>query len=193
MVYSHRFCQLENNYSRPDVLPMIMVRDRAQKANPAGIAKLQELVRKRIEVIDPALAQNLTTKVFDCPDTLDRMCCMSGGYVRILMQLMPGAIDQIDGLPITSHAMQIAVEEARDAYRRSVYDREWQALATIAATKDIDTDDTDPLHFLLDRYVLEYRYYDKQRRLQRWYDVHPLMEEIEKFQKALAAAKDSLG
>lgn len=69
MVYSHRFSQLEDNYSRPDVLPMIMVRDRANKAYAPGIEKLRELVRKRIEIIDADLAQNLTTKVFDCPDT----------------------------------------------------------------------------------------------------------------------------
>ncbi|MGB3558212.1 MAG: ATP-binding protein [Geitlerinemataceae cyanobacterium] len=184
MIYSHRFSQLEDNYSRPDVLPMIMVRDRSNKANPPGIEKLRKLVYKRIEVIDAELAQNLTTKVFDCPDTLDRMCCMSGGHVRILMQLMQGAIDQIDVLPITSDAMQIAIEEGRDVYRRSVYDREWKLLAQVAQTKQITIDD-DHLHFLLDRYVLEYRYYDEKKRLQRWYDVHPLMEEIEKFQKAL--------
>jgi hypothetical protein len=170
--------------SRPDVLPMIMVRDRTNKADRLGIEKLQNLVRKRIEVIDADLAKNLTPKVFDCPDTLDRMCCMSGGHVRILMQLMQGSIDQIDVLPITSDAMQIAIEEARDVYRRSVYDQEWKALAKVAQTKDITIDD-DHLHFLLDRYVLEYRYYDENKRLQRWYDVHPLMEEIEKFQQAL--------
>jgi AAA ATPase domain len=184
MVYSHRFSQLEDNYSRPDVLPMIMVRDRANKANYAGIETLRELVRKRIEVIDAELVKDLTTKVFDCPDTLDRMCCMSGGHVRILMQLMQGAIDQIDVLPITSEAMQIAIEEARDVYRRSVYDREWKALAKVAQTKEIVIDE-DHLHFLLDRYVLEYRYYDEKKCLKRWYDVHPLMEEIEKFQQAL--------
>lgn len=109
---------------------------------------------------------------------------MSGGHVRILMQLMQGAIDQIDALPITSDAIQIAVEEARDVYRRSVYDREWAALAQISHTQEICTDDVDHLHFLLDRYVLEYRYYDEKKRLQRWYDVHPLIEDIEKFQKA---------
>ncbi len=190
MVYSHRFSQLEDNYSRPDVLPMIMVRDRNNQANHKEIETLRELVRKRMEAIDAELAQNLTTRVFDCPDTFDRLCCMSGGHVRILMQLMQGAIDQIDALPITSEAMQIAIEEGRDVYRRSVYDREWKLLAQVARTKEISID-ADHLHFLLDRYVLEYRYYDEKKRLKRWYDVHPLMEEIEKFQKAGELIVDS--
>ena len=31
------------------------------------------------------------------------------------------------------------------------------------------------------RCILEYRFYDQKGKLQRWYDVHPLVKDLERF------------
>lgn len=45
---------------------------------------------------------------------------MSGGPLRILMQLIQRAIDWTDRLPITAQAVQIAIEEARENYLNTI-------------------------------------------------------------------------
>lgn len=120
LVYSERATRLEDNYDKPDVLPMVMVRNQDGSINTDGIAKLREVIAKRIELIDPKLAQALDTQVFDSAATLERLCLMSGGHVRNLMQLIRTALDWTDELPITAEAVQRAIEEARDTYRNTI-------------------------------------------------------------------------
>ena len=120
MIYSGQASQLENNYDTPDVLPMIMVRNQNDGENSAGLEKLQELICRRVELIEPNLVKTLTGKVegvdsppvFDSPETLKLLCLMSGGHVRNLMQLIQKAIDWTDVLPITAKAARRAVESS---------------------------------------------------------------------------------
>jgi hypothetical protein len=184
LVYSERATRLEDNYDKPDVLPMVMVRNQDSSINTDGIAKLREVIAKRIELIDPKLAQTLDTQVFDSAATLERLCLMSGGHVRNLMQLIRTALDWTDELPITAAAVQRAIEEARDTYRNTIQESQWETLAKVCLQKQADNNELH-LRLLLNRCLLEYRYYDSQGKLQRWCNIHPLIEEIEQFQKAL--------
>jgi hypothetical protein len=184
LVYSERATRLEDNYDKPDVLPMVMVRNQNGSINTDGIAKLREVIAKRIELIDPKLAQTLDTQVFDSAATLERLCLMSGGHVRNLMQLIRTALDWTDELPISAEAVQRAIEEARDTYRNTIQESQWETLAKVCQQKQADNNKLH-LRLLLNRCLLEYRYYDPQGKLQRWCNIHPLIEEIEQFQKAL--------
>lgn len=190
MVYSERATRLEDNYDKPDVLPMVMVRNLDGSSNPAGLDKFRELITKRIVLIEPELATSVDTQVFDSAETLERLCLISGGHVRNLMQLIQRAIDWTDELPITSEAVQIAIEEARDTYRNAILEEQWQILARVCSLKYAENNEQH-LRLLLNRCLLEYRYYDGKKKLQRWYNLHPLIEEIEQFQKALAQVKIS--
>ncbi|WP_316432049.1 ATP-binding protein [Leptolyngbya sp. NK1-12] len=93
MVYSERATRLEDNYDKPDVLPMVMLRNRDGSPNPTGLQKFRELIYKRIAQIDPDLANGLDSQVFDSSETLEQLCLMSGGHMRNLMQLIQRAID----------------------------------------------------------------------------------------------------
>lgn len=190
MVYLERATRLEDNYDKPDVLPMVMVRNLNGSPNPAGLDKFRELITKRIVLIEPDLATSVDTQVFDSAETLERLWLISGGHVRNLMQLIQRAIDWTDELPITSEAVQIAIEEARDTYRNAILEDQWQILARVCSLKYAENNEQH-LRLLLNRCLLEYRYYDGKKKLQRWYNVHPLIEEIEQFQKALTQVKIS--
>jgi hypothetical protein len=188
MVYSERGTRLADNYDKPDVLPMVMVQNQDGSTSPAGLAKFRELITTRIKLIDPALANSVDTKVFDSAETLDRVCLMSGGHMRILMQLIQGAFNQIDELPITAEALQFAIEEEREIYRKTILQEQWDILAKVCHWKQADNNEQH-LRLLLNRCLLEYRYYDENKKLQSWCNIHPLIEEIEQFQKALTQVK----
>ncbi|NES22157.1 MAG: hypothetical protein F6K41_25335 [Symploca sp. SIO3E6] len=196
MVYSERATRLEDNYDKPDVLPMIMVRNPDGSVNTNGLAKLRELVSRRIALVDPQLVQTLegkieeldTPPVFDSADTLDQLCLMSGGHVRNLMQLIQKSIEWTDELPIKKQAVRRAIEEARETYRRSIQEYQWEILARVCQSKQADNNE-EHLRLLLNRCLLEYRYYDDQETLQIWCNVHPLIEGIPKFQASMERVK----
>lgn len=192
MVYSGRATQLEDNYDKPDVLPMVMVRYPDGSQNTAGLAKLRELVSRRVALIEPNLVQTLegavnelnVPPVFDSPETLNQLCLMSGGHVRNLMQLIQKAIDWTDELPISAKAVKRAIEETRETYQRTIQEHQWEVLARACLLKQSANDEAH-LSLLLNRCLLEYRYYDQNETLQIWCNVHPLIEGISKFQDTL--------
>ena len=183
MVYSNRATELINNYNDPQVLPMIMVQNPDGSTNEAGLAKIKELIEKRVKQVNPD--QSLETGVFDSRETLERLCLMSGGHVRNLLLMMQEAITRTEDLPITAKAAQRAITQARDVYRRTPEEGEWQILAKVSQTQRI-LNDEQHRNLLFSRCILEYRYYDEEGEMQPWYDVHPLIKGIKQFKDCLA-------
>ncbi|UNU26515.1 AAA family ATPase [Microcoleus vaginatus] len=183
MVYSNRATELINNYNDPQVLPMIMVQNPDGSTNEAGLAKIKELIEKRVKQVNPN--QSLETGLFDSRETLERLCLMSGGHVRNLLLMMQEAITRTEDLPITAKAAQRAITQARDVYRRTPEEGEWQILAKVSHTQRI-LNDEQHRDLLFSRCILEYRYYDEEGEMQPWYDVHPLIKGIKQFKDCLA-------
>jgi hypothetical protein len=186
MVYSSRAADLRDIYGDPQVLPMIMVQTPDGETDAAGLAKITEIIKKRIEPFAPNA--NLETEIFSSAEGLLRLCLMSGGHVRNLMLLVRSAIDHIDSLPITEKAIQRGITQARDTYRRTVEQDEWELLAKVTESKQIDNDDRYR-KLLFNRCVLQYGYFDVDGELQPWYDVHPLIKGIQQFKDAVAQLK----
>ena len=183
MVYSNRATELINNYNDPQVLPMIMVQNPDGSTNEAGLAKIKELIEKRVKQVNPN--QSLETGLFDSGETLERLCLMSGGHVRNLLLMMQEAITRTEDLPITAKAAQRAITQARDVYRRTPEEGEWQILAKVSQTQRI-LNDEQHRNLLFSRCILEYRFYDEEEEMQPWYDVHPLIKGIKQFKDCLA-------
>lgn len=103
--------------------------------------------------------------------------------MRNLLLLMRQAIKYTDTLPIHSRSVQRSISEARNTYRNTVYVNEWQALAKIYQSKQIDN---DQMHrsLLSQRCILEYCYLDAEGGIKCWYDIHPLIKGITEFQDA---------
>ena len=198
MIYSDRATRLEDRYDTPDVLPMVTVRWQDERINQAGLSKLKELVTRRIHAVHPKLVQTLEGPVqgvglpaiFDRPDSLERLCLMSGGHVRNLMQLVQKAIDWTDTLPINEKAVNRAIADARGTYLKAIQDSQWALLAEAHQKRDYKRD-SEHLRLLLNRCLLEYRYYDEATETsETWCNVHPLIEAIPQFQAALTALID---
>ena len=191
MVYSERCAQLQNNYDETDVLPMIMVSNQNNQPNEKGLQKIREMIAKRISyvklddstAIGVELAQQLETKVFDSPETLKQLSLMSGGHVRLLMQMMQKALDWTDDLPISQRSVRIAIEEAKEAFSNTIFEHQWELLRQVAASKAIPNEENHKEYprLLASRCILEYRYYDENYKLNRWHDIHPLVKDLDKF------------
>jgi hypothetical protein len=181
LIYSEWANEVKENYGKPGLLPMVMVRNPDGTPCNDGLAAMKELVKQRVQL---HTRQSLETQVFDSPETLERLCLMSGGHVRELMLLMQEAINRTDTLPLSRQAVQRAITEIRAVYQRTPKTDQWHLLAKVAKSKQIDNEEAYR-DLLFKRCVLEYQYFDGAGEKQTWYDVHPLIKEIKQFQEAL--------
>lgn len=118
MVYSSKSTMLEDNYDKPQVLPMIMVKDRYGKVNENGLAKMKEIICRRVAKIKLAdrpeigkeIANALDTQLFENTETLDQICLMSGGHTRNLMQYIQSAVKRTRQLPIRAREVKWALQ-----------------------------------------------------------------------------------
>jgi hypothetical protein len=182
MVHSKRAADLRDIYSDTQVLPMVMVRTQTGDVYQPGLDKIKEVICRRVKHVAPELS--FDTEVFDSPETLKQLCLMSGGHVRNLLLLTQDAIGRTAELPISKRAVQRAITQARDTYRRTVNHDQWGLLAEISRTKRVVNDDKYR-SLLFNRCLLEYRYLDDEGEVQRWCDVHPLIRGIQEFKEAV--------
>jgi len=182
MVYSTRATDLRDIYGDLQILPMIMVRTPDGTIYQPGIDKVKEVISKRVKPFAPT--SNLETEIFDNPQTLERLCLMSGGHVRNLLLLTQDAIGRTQELPITETAVRRAITQARDTYRRAVEDHQWSLLAEVSRSKRIINND-EYRSLMFNRCLLEYRYLDIEGEMHRWYDTHPLIQGIQEFKEAV--------
>ena len=147
------------------------------------VKRIEEVTLKNQPNIGKDLAQALDSKVFVSSEVLDRLCLMSGGHVRLLMKMIQKAIDWTEDLPISKQAVNTAIEEAKNDYRNTIFEHQWPLLREVAATKQIPNHESDREYqrLLASSCILQYRYYDENDKLQHWYDVHPLVKDLEKF------------
>ena len=179
LVYSDKGTVLEEAFGSVQALPMIALFTPQGEPYPPGMNKLKELVRKRIEQVD----SNLTfQEVFTNEALLEKLCNMSGGHVRYLMLLMKTTLQKTLELPIQEKAVLGAIASLRLTYRRAISEDEWSILAEVHQSK------RKPNHkkyqkLLFNRHILEYHWLE-EGDIQPWYDIHPIIFEIEEFQKA---------
>jgi hypothetical protein len=183
LLYSKRATDLRDIYGEPLILPMIMVKTRDGDIYQPGLKKVKEVIYKRVRQIAPELS--LETDIFENSHTLEGLCLMSGGHVRNLLLLTQDAIGRIDELPITEKAVRRAITQARDTYRRAVEESQWGLLAEVSRTKRIINAD-QYRSLMYNRCLLEYRYLDDNDEIQRWYDIHPLIQGVPEFKEAVA-------
>jgi hypothetical protein len=183
LVYSNRASHLRNTYGNIHVLPMVMVRERDGTIHKPGLAIMKQLVRQRTEHFTKL---PLFPEVFESEEILDRLCLISGGHLRELMQLVQTSLNWTEQLPVQKAAVLRAIAKGQDDYRNAVDERDWVRLAEVAQTKRIQNDD-EYRALLFNRCVLEYRMVqekDDDFQTIRWHDVNPLIEIPELFKQA---------
>ncbi|ALG69190.1 AAA family ATPase [Beggiatoa leptomitoformis] len=173
LAHSTSAVELENRYGqRVEILPMITIRKRGTKELcECGLKTLSELIEKRLQVAALTLTDFLNEA------DLKRLCLMSGGHTRNLVQLVRTALEYSSSFPLSTKAVDKAIAQMRDTMRRSIDAHEWEKLAEVHR----DQDEKNYRDLLFRRVILEYRDDDETT----WHDIHPLIEEIEEFKTAM--------
>ncbi|MBD2341103.1 ATP-binding protein [Calothrix sp. FACHB-156] len=176
LVYSNRAAELQDIYADvPQILPMVMVHNPHNKPYDRGLNKVKELLQKRINLIEINIS---IMDMFQSSNDLEELCLMSGGHIRNLILLMKEAIKYADKLPIPTMSVKRAISEVRNTYQNTAYANEWEILGKVHLSKAIENDQ-EHRGLLFNRCILQYRYLDEDGKAKSWYDVHPIMWDIE--------------
>lgn len=169
----------------PKVLPMVLVRQRDGGDNEPGMALLRQLVMARAF---PEVSWNarlgLIHEVFDAPETLDRLCRVSGGHIRNLLGLLYSCLQRQDP-PFSRECLEAVIKDYRDDLLLAIEESEWELLYEVVHQQSV-RGETEYQRLLRSMFVYEYRDVTG-----RWFGISPALAETEKviaWQQKLQAA-----
>lgn len=168
----------------PSVLPMIKVENRGDHSQcEAGYTALRHLVQRRVGADHPW--ESAITK-----EAADFLIKYSGGHLRIFMTMLRETAARAKTTPVTLADAEEGIGSTVETMARmpAAY---WAKLAAveIGGGTSLDTADPDYRKMLQMAYVLEYRNGEnslgKFQRKATWYAVHPILRELDSFNKAV--------
>jgi hypothetical protein len=136
----------------PLIIPMIQVRQADGTPHEAGMARLREIIGRRLRA-----ARTDFDGAFDALSTVDRLCDASGGYLRDLMTLVQSACAEglaaHGGLPLTATDAAAAMRNL-GAQRRMVATDHTAVLEQVSRTHRLDGVPLDIRHALLRQHLV---------------------------------------
>lgn len=170
LIFSNDLGQLTNRFGvDPKVLPMVPVHSRDGSECTEGVELLRQMVLARAF---PMVQENeryaLIGKIFDSPETLDRLCRVSGGHVRNLLQLLYGCLQREDP-PLSRETLEKVIVQRRHQLTLAIEPDEWELLKQVSSAKTV-SGETKYQILLRSLWVFEYRYGDDY-----WFDVNPIL------------------
>ncbi|HLO84203.1 MAG TPA: P-loop NTPase fold protein [Nostocaceae cyanobacterium] len=177
LIFSNEYETLKNRLGggvSPKVLPMVLVRKRDGSDHEPGMSLLRQLVLARAF---PEVTGNnrisLVTELFEHPQTLDRICRVSGGHIRNLLGLLYSCLQRQDP-PFSDECLEAVIKDYRDDLLLAIDDRQWQLLFEVVQQQSVKGE-SDYQSLLRSMYLFEYR--DRQGR---WFGISPALAETEK-------------
>lgn len=176
LIFSNDFSRLSGRFGvKPKVLPMVPVHNRSGGDCEAGLALLRQLVLARaFPSIAPEARLKLIPKVFDAPETLDRLCRVSGGHVRNLLVLLYSCLQQEDP-PFSRECLENVIQEYRDDLLAAITEEEWKLLFQVVERQNVMGEE-ECQTLLRSMFVFEYR--DQEGR---WFAINPALIETKKY------------
>ncbi|MGQ4646658.1 P-loop NTPase fold protein [Lyngbya aestuarii] len=177
LIFSNDWGRLRNRFGvEPKLLPMVRVKSRDGSDCEAGLRLLKQMVLARA-FPDLSLEQRLalTLEVFDSPETLDRLCQVSGGHARNLLSLLYGCLQKEDP-PFSRSSLEDVVRSQRDALVRAVTDDEWELLSKVSQQQMVKGEDE---YKTLLRSMFVFEYQDEQGG---WFSINPILSEAKQLQ-----------
>jgi hypothetical protein len=174
LIFSNALGRLINRFGvDPKVLPMVPVQKRDGSENQKGIDMLQQMVMARaFPSVDREIWLSLVPQVFDSPETLKKLCKVSGGHLRNLMMLLYRCLQREDP-PISNQCLEMVIRQRRNELTLAITSDEWELLreATLKK-KNRGTED----YQVLIRSMFVYEYRDDEGS---WFDINPVLAEAQ--------------
>ncbi|CAD5952593.1 hypothetical protein PCC9214_02651 [Planktothrix tepida] len=176
LIFSNDLGQLMNRFGNdPKTLPMVTVKFEDGAPCQEGIELLRQMVMARAF---PGLAAKdypaLIDTIFDSPETLDRLCTISGGHVRSLLILLYSCLQKEDP-PLTRESLEEVILQRRHQLTLAIEAEEWQMLRQVAATKKL-SGQIEYQTLIRSLWVFEYNHAQHF-----WYDINPILTEAKEF------------
>ena len=180
LIFSNDLGQLTNRFGvDPKVLPMVPVQLSDGSECSEGVELLQQMVLARaFPTVDPTQRYALVGKVFDSAETLDRLCRVSGGHVRNLLQLLYSCLQKQDP-PLSRETLENVIVQRRHQLTLAIEPDEWKLLRQVSATKTV-SGETKYQILLRSLWVFEYRYGEDY-----WFDVNPILADAKEFRQTV--------
>ncbi len=177
LIFSNEYETLKNRLGggiAPKVLPMVLVRQRNGSDHEPGMFLLRQLVMARAF---PEITFNgrleLITELFDHPETLDRLCRVSGGHIRNLLGLLYSCLQRQDP-PFSQDCLEAVIKDYRDDLLLAIDEEEWELLYEVVNQQSV-RGESEYQRLLRSMFVFEYR-----DPLGRWFGISPALAETEK-------------
>jgi hypothetical protein len=172
LVYKPTSGQL-TDHLQVEVMPAFRLRDPQMPYSgilPLARERLEAVLRARMDL----------EAVLPDPAVRDRLYTASGGAVRELVELVGEASIEVDAAPIPLDAVERVVRRRKARLRTQININDWAGvLGRIGREKKLHSD-PKCLDLLFLRFVFEYNG-------DGWYDLNPLVAEIDEVAAALAA------
>ena len=178
LIFSNEYEALKNRLGGgvvPKMLPMVPVQMRDGSECQEGIGLLRQMVLARaFPTVNAQLRLSLITEVFDTPETLDRLCRISGGHVRNLLGLLYSCL-QTEDPPFSRYSLEDTIRKSRDSLILGVDEPEWELLRQVVKRQSVSGEEN---YQTLLRSLFVFEYQDKQGR---WFGINPLLAETDNF------------
>ncbi|MCF2148213.1 KAP family NTPase [Desmonostoc muscorum LEGE 12446] len=176
LIFSNALGRLTNRFGvDPKVLPMVPVRLQDGSQFSQGITLLEKMVMARaFPGVSWEQSQYLITEVFDSPNTLERLCLVSGGHLRNLLMLLFRCLQQEDP-PLSQECVNRVIKQRRNELTLAITADEWELLREVAQEKSFRGHERYEL-LLRSMFVFEYRDEDGS-----WFDINPILAEAKEF------------
>ncbi|MGI8502473.1 MAG: P-loop NTPase fold protein [Hassallia sp.] len=177
LIFSNEYETLKNRLGggiAPKVLPMVLVRQRDGIDYEPGMSLLSQLVLARAFPQVPWNTRpSLIAELFDDPETLERLCRVSGGHIRNLLGLLYSCLQRQDP-PFTRNCLEAVIKDYRDDLLLAINEEEWELLFEVVHQQSVQGE-SDYQRLLRSMLVFEYR-----DRIGRWFGISPALAETEK-------------
>jgi hypothetical protein len=176
LIFSNALGRLTNRFGvDPKVLPMVPVQLQDSSQFSQGVTLLQQMVMARaFPGVSWEQNQHLITEVFNSPDTLERLCLVSGGHLRNLLMLLFRCLQQEDP-PLSRECVDRVIKQRRNELTLAITPDEWELLRKVAQEKSLRGHERYEL-LLRSMFVFEYRNEDGS-----WFDINPILAEAKEF------------
>ncbi|MBD2598049.1 AAA family ATPase [Nostoc spongiaeforme FACHB-130] len=177
LIFSNEYETLKNRLGggiSPKVLPMVRVKQRDGSDYEPGMLLLRQLVLARAF---PEVSYNerlsLITELFEQPETLDRLCRVSGGHIRNLLGLLYSCLQRQDP-PFSAQCLEAVIKDYRDDLLLAIDEYQWELLFEVVQQQSVKGE-SEYQSLLRSMYLFEYR-----DPVGRWFGISPALAETEK-------------
>ncbi len=154
----------------PKVLPMVPIYLADGSECAEGMALLRQMVLARaFPDLEECDRLQEIPKLFESPETLDRVCYMSGGHPRDLLRLLNDWIKKQRQTPLTRQTLEDLIRSRRNEMTLPISADEWELLREVKQRKKVSGDQAYQT-LIRSRLVFEYRYDGES-----WFDVNPIL------------------